>query len=736
MTEPMIAFHEGARLFHLSAPGLSYVIGIDEDNRLVELYWGPPLSETNDGLDLSYLMRLYPEGASFEMKPIRRPYLVPSIGYGWYGSPAVQAVNDQGDNMTDLRYVSHEILHHKPALEGLPSTHVSDTGASSEVPTLVLHLEDALTHLQAALFFSLIGTGEHFALARHMELTNEGSAPLTLTHMASAQSAVPAGQRPDQALQVLHLKGAWARERQIVRTAAGEAAYRIESQKGASSHYENPFLALVRKSTTEDTGDVYAMNFVYSGSFEALCETPDAAFTFLQMGLNSAVHQWRLEPSGTFVTPEVVQVYSSHGLNGMSHIYHDLYRHCLGNSLFQHRARPLLLNSWEGLGITINEQDTLQLARQAKELGVDMLVLDDGWFANRNDDKRSLGDWYPSPEKFPHGLKWLAEKVREEGLLFGLWMEPEMISPDSDLYRSHPDWCLHVDGRERSLARTQLILDLSRREVQDYLIQTIENVLNSAPISYLKWDYNRNMTEPFSSALPPERKMESQHRYMLGLYRVLGEVTAAFPQVLFESCSGGGGRFDAGMLSYMCQTWTSDDTDAYERLKIQYGTSLVYPASCMVAHISDVPNSQTGRRTPLKTRAYAAMGGCFGLEIDPGHASDSEKEEIRKYVEEARSLQKIAQEGELDRLISPFGDSNMAAWQFSLENEVLVYAFRRLSLPNTMPVRLCLTNLPEQTQYEDEEGHRYSGGQLMHAGLVLRFDGQDFDAVRIHLKKV
>jgi alpha-galactosidase len=444
--------------------------------------------------------------------------------------------------------------------------------------------------------------------------------------------------------------------------------------------------------------------------------------------MNPEVFSWLLHPGETLTSPEAVLIHSDSGFNGMSQTFHSLYRTRLARGFWRDRSRPVLLNSWEGVYFDFNEEKLLSVAAKAAELGVELFVLDDGWFGKRNADNCSLGDWVANPQKLPTGLSGLSEKVHALGLQFGLWFEPEMVSPDSDLYRAHPDWCLHVQGRPRTQARQQLILDLSRREVQDYIISSVSSVLSSSGIDYVKWDMNRNMTEAFSEALPPERKKETQHRYILGLYRVLEAITSAFPQILFESCSGGGGRFDPGMLFYMPQTWTSDDTDAVERLKLQYGTSFVYPASAMGAHVSAVPNHQTGRSVPLKMRGDVALGGNFGFELDPCKLTQEEAEEAKRMIARVKSLRDLTRRGTFWRLLSPFEGQN-TAWAFVSEDRanVILCVYCALSVPNSAPLRVRLRGLDPAVWYKAEDGRRFFGATLMYQGLTVPLKG-DFSS--------
>lgn len=717
-----IFYDENHKSFYLGAGKASYVLHVDEDGRLLNQHWGARVPDGAIQPDLSH----YPTLASFDPRTNALPWELPTRGSGWYGEPAVAATNAKGDDMVQLTYVSHAIYMGKNRLPGLPATFARREG---DAETLEIELMDRLTGLRVTAVYGVFErTG---AITRSLRLKNESGEDMQINGVLSASAPVHGS-----GYDVIHLKGAWARERHVMRQTQGEGEYRIFSQRGASGHEANPFLALCEKSATEFSGEVWAVSLVYSGSFEALSYVNNTENSRLSIGLNPDVFTWKLEPGETFVSPEAAMVYSPDGLNGMSHAFHRLYSENLMRSKWFERDRPILINNWEATYFNFNEEKILQIARRAKELGVEMLVLDDGWFGKRNTDNCSLGDWVVNPEKLPGGLNGLSDRLHDLGLKFGLWFEPEMISPDSDLYRAHPDWCLHVDGRARVEMRNQLILDLSRKEVQDYIIESVSAVLESARIEYVKWDMNRNMTEPFSGAQTPERQKETQHRYMLGLYRVLEEITARFPEILFESCSGGGGRFDPGMLYYMPQTWTSDDSDAAERMFIQYGTSFVYPPCAMGAHVSAVPNHQTGRTTAMQTRGDVALGGNFGFELDLSQLSDADAETVRRLIEREKQVRTLVRTGEFTRLLSPF-DHPYAAWQFRARDnsEALICAYRLMTRPATPHLLLRASGLDESAVYMDDDGNTCSGAALTRYGLWLHLPG-DFTSKVIHLRRI
>ena len=717
-----IFYDENQKSFYLGAGKASYVLHVDEDGRLLNQHWGARVPDGALSPDFSH----YPTLASFDPRTNALPWELPTRGSGWYGEPAVAATNAKGDDMVQLTYVSHAIYMGKNRLPGLPATFARREG---DAETLEIELMDRLTGLRVTAVYGVFErTG---AITRSLRLENESGEDMQINGVLSASAPVHGS-----GYDVIHLKGAWARERHVMRQTQGEGEYRIFSQRGASGHEANPFLALCERSATEFSGEVWAVSLVYSGSFEALSYVNNTENSRLSIGLNPDVFTWKLEPGETFVSPEAAMVYSPDGLNGMSHAFHRLYSENLMRSKWFERDRPILINNWEATYFNFNEEKILQIARRAKELGVEMLVLDDGWFGKRNTDNCSLGDWVVNPEKLPGGLNGLSDRLHDLGLKFGLWFEPEMISPDSDLYRAHPDWCLHVDGRARVEMRNQLILDLSRKEVQDYIIESVSAVLESARIEYVKWDMNRNMTEPFSGAQTPERQKETQHRYMLGLYRVLEEITARFPEILFESCSGGGGRFDPGMLYYMPQTWTSDDSDAAERMFIQYGTSFVYPPCAMGAHVSAVPNHQTGRTTAMQTRGDVALGGNFGFELDLSQLSDADAETVRRLIEREKQVRTLVRTGEFTRLLSPF-DHPYAAWQFRARDnsEALICAYRLMTRPATPHLLLRASGLDESAVYMDDDGNTCSGAALTRYGLWLHLPG-DFTSKVIHLRRI
>ncbi|WP_123041541.1 alpha-galactosidase [Cohnella candidum] len=726
-----ITYHESQNLFHLRSNDMSYVIQIVRGYP-VHVYWGKRLRD--DANWNGMVQRV--QRASFSPNPVEDDHTIsldtlpqeyPQYGTSDFREPAYQVRLADGTRITELQYESHRIFSGKPKLQGLPATY---TETDDEAHTLELTLADAYSGLTVVLSYSVFEAANAVTRSARLELA-EGAAPLTILRALSASIDFH-----DRDYEFVYLAGAWTRERHITRRPVAAGGTRIESRRGASSHNLNPFAALVRPNTDEDQGDAFGFSLVYSGNFLAQAEVDQFDMTRVSIGLNPFDFAWKLGAGESFQTPEAVLVYSSEGLGGMSRAYHRLYRTRLCRGTHRDQARPILVNNWEATYFDFNADKIEAIAQAGADLGIELFVLDDGWFGKRDDDRSSLGDWFVDRKKLPNGLRDLAERVNQKGLQFGLWFEPEMISPDSDLYRAHPDWCLHVPGRRRTEARQQLILDMSRQDVRDYLYEALSGIFSSCPISYVKWDMNRNMSEIGSAALPEDRQSEVAHRYMLGLYDLLEKLTSAFPNILFESCSGGGGRFDPGMLHYMPQTWTSDDTDAIERLKIQYGTSLVYPVSSMGAHVSDVPNHQVGRITSLAVRGDVAMSGNFGYELDLTRFHEEEKEIVKRQVAAYKELRGLIQTGDLYRLKSPF-EGNETAWMFVSEDrkEAVAFYFRTLAEPNPPLRRLKLRGLDPAISYRIEGADAaFAGDRLMHFGIPLPQMQGDFASLVFKLR--
>lgn len=724
-----IRYDDKEKIFRLQTENVSYVMGILAKKHLMHLYYGKKvnhfpfcienLSVSPNGSWLG--IDLTEDGYSSDVLPIEYP----CYGSADYRTPAFHAEYEDGSAVTKLEYCDYQIYSGKNVLKGLPSSYAE---SDLEAQTLEIKLEDHQKGLEVILSYTVFE--EYDVITKSVCVRNKGKQKIILKSVLS--SAIHLF---DKEYQFVHLQGYWSRERHVQKSPLMNGIMSIDSKKVSSSHQHSPFLALARPETTEEHGDVYAHSLVYSGNHLEQAEVNAFDTVRIMQGINPFGFSWLLEPEEKFQTPESVLVYSDAGFGKMSRIYHKFYRERLCRGNYRDKERPVLINNWEATYFDFNEKKILEIAKKAKSVGVELLVLDDGWFGKRNNDNCSLGDWTVNKQKLPNGIEGLAKTITGIGMKFGLWFEPEMVSEDSDLYREHPDWCIHIKGREKTLCRQQLVLDLSRKDVCDYIVQAVSAILSSAEISYVKWDMNRNITEIGSAKLLPERQQELPHRYMLGLYDILERLTTMFPNVLFEGCSGGGGRFDAGMLPYFPQYWTSDDTDAKERLFIQHGTSMVMPACTMGAHVSAVPNHQIHRTTPLKMRGHVAMMGQLGYELDLNTLNENELEMVRKQISTYKNIRKIIHQGEMYRLKSPFEGVN-TAWEYVSNDKkeaVLMYCTISASV---MAGRSCvkLQGLCESANYRIEGTDViYSGDYLMNVGLYFE-NSRDYESILISLK--
>lgn len=725
-----IYYQEKEKSFILQSKSGTYILRVTKDKYLEHVYYGgkidrPVISELVKSTGRVSFHANPDEDGSFSLDAMPAEY--PAYGNTDLRMPAYQIQLDNGTRITDLAYQSYEIVKGKTKAPGLPGLSASE----QEAETLHITLVDQLIRLKVILSYTVFH--EENVIVRSARFINEGGLQLRILRALSMSMDFD-----HYSFDLLSLSGSWARERHIIRRPLTHGTQSVESRRGASGHSENPFIALLDHKATENSGEVYGFSLVYSGNFLASVEVDQFDTARVALGINPFDFTWLLGAGEAFATPEVVMVYSDKGLGEMSRTYHRIYRKNLMKSRFKNSERPIVINNWEATYFDFNEEKITEIARQASKLGIEMMVLDDGWFGKRNDDTSGLGDWFVNKDKLPNGLKGLAEAVNSFGMKFGLWFEPEMVSPDSELYRAHPDWCLHVPDRHRSTGRNQLILDYSRTDVREAVVTMLSDVLGSAKISYVKWDMNRNMSEIGSAALDREHQTETAHRYMLGLYEVMDTITERFPDILFESCSGGGGRFDPGILYYMPQNWTSDDTDAVERLKIQYGTSIVYPVCAMTAHVSAVPNHQTGRSTSLSFRHNVAMAGNFGYELDATRFTEDEKVQIKEQVALYKSIRSLVQFGDLYRLSSPF-ESNHTSFLYVSEDkkEAVLFLYRIMNVPNSPLYRLRLDGLNPEYQYRfSTSGAVVSGAQLMNYGInePKELTWGDFNSCMILLK--
>lgn len=700
----------GEKLLFLNTCGASLVLQITGSGYVFMPYWGGRIECT----DIRYVIADITRGSYLadangqkDFKLEQMPQIYPSHGYSDLREPAFAFVYEDGSRITDLRYRSHWIHRDKEKLPGLPSVRPAD---DSEVLELVLY--DDVKQVEVTLTFTVYES--HDAITQSVRVENKSGEKIRIEKLCSASVDLL-----NCEYDLLHLAGAWAREFQIKRRHLEQGMQSLGSTRGAGGHGQNPFAALISPETDEDHGTVYAMNFVYSGNFLAGAEVDMHQNTRFQMGIHPFDFAWTLLPGERFQAPEAVMVYSGQGLGRMSRIFHRLYRDCLIPARFARRERPVLLNSWEANYFDFHKEGLVSLAGEAARVGAELFVLDDGWFGKRNDTTSSVGDWAPNEEKLGGTLPELIRDIEDKGIAFGLWFEPEMVSPDSDLYRAHPEWVMQVQGRRLEMSRDEYVLDLSNPEVCDYIIESIGRILGSCHIVYVKWDMNRNFTNMGSGYLSADRQKEQAHRYMLGLYRVMETLTGRFPDVLFESCAGGGGRCDPGMLYYMPQVWISDDTDAMERLRMQYGSSLIYPSLVMGCHISEVPNHQTGRQESLRTRTAVASWGNLGLELNLNRIDEEEKRNIAEEVAFYKKIRPTVQFGTLYRL-KGLQSGNEYAWMHVSEDgrQVVVTYVRPLASPNTVSRRLKLTGLcPDAGYRAEEDGRVYRGRELMNVGL-------------------
>ena len=728
----MIKFDKHTQTFHLSNETISYILGIEEGNTLAHLYFGKKIAHYHGHfhyprLDRSFSPNL-PTASDrlFSLDTVLQEYA--GFGAGDFRTPAHQLRQSDGTIVTNFQVKTYKIFDGKPSLEGLPATY---TRADEEAQTLIVVLEDTFRGLEIELSYTIFTN--YPVITRNARLINHGQEKVVIEKLASMAIDFPADN-----FELIHLNGTWAKERMITREHIQTGIKVLDSKRGSSSHQQNPFVAIAKPHTTEETGEVYGFCLVYSGNHETMIEKDPYDQLRMTMGINSFDFRWVLHPNTHFQTPEVVMSFSDNGLNDLSHTYHDLFNQQLVRGNFQKKERPVLINNWEATYFDFNEEKLLAIVDEAKEIGIELFVLDDGWFGKRESDNSSLGDWYENTGKVKMGLKNLSKEVHARGLQFGIWFEPEMISEDSELYRAHPDWALQIPGRGKSLGRSQYVLDFSREEVRAHIYQQMKTFFDEVSVDYVKWDMNRNMTEVYSEKLVADEQGSTAHRYMLGLYEFMEKLTNEYPMILFESCSGGGGRFDAGMLYYMPQTWTSDNTDAIARLKIQYGTSLVYPVSSMGSHVSAIPNHQTSRNTSLEIRGNVAMSGVFGYELDLSALSEKEKTEMKRQVDFYKTHRKLIQYGTFTRLLSPF-EGNETAWMFVSKDkkEALVFYYRVLVEASRPLERLKLQDLDARKVYSMNGESLFGGDELMNIGFYIdpALSG-DYATQMFHLKEL
>ena len=702
-----IRFDATSKTFKLDTVHSSYLLRVHETGRLLQVYYGTPIPDAtvSDRDQRRGTASFSPNDPHGPFTPDGAPMEYGCNGAGDFRISALSVRNANGDSTTDVRYKDYRIYAGKNKIPGLPATYVN---SETEADTLEIDMEDPVTGVVATLCYSVF---HHMGvITRNVKITNGGSESCRLERAMSLCVDLPS-----MNYDMITLYGRHVRERNYCRRPLARGIQGVESKRGSSSHTQNPFTALVARNADEDYGECYGFNLVYSSNFTATAECDFNATTRFIMGINPTDFSWKLDPGETFHTPEAVMVYTNQGMGEMSRIFHRFYNNHLVRGPYKNAKRPLLINSWEGALFDFDTDKLVAFADEAAKLGMEMLVMDDGWFGVRNDDTTSLGDWFVNEKKLPGGLSNLIRQVNERGLKFGIWFEPEMISPDSNLFRAHPDWHIHVQGREAMIGRTQYVLDFSRPEVVDNIWNQMYAILANNKIDYVKWDFNRNIADAASAALPAERQSEFFHRFVLGTYELMDRLVTTFPHILLENCSGGGGRFDAGMLYYSPQIWTSDNTDAVDRVFIQYGTSLCYPTSTMGAHVS------AARRTPFSVRGDVALWGSFGYELDPRKMTQEEKDMVKAQIVEYHKYYDVIHYGDLYRLLCPWDDHRFAVWQFVSQdkNEALV---TKVTLDNVWDhfqiVRLRGLD-PNKTYRCEELNLTCSGALLMNAGINM-----------------
>lgn len=734
-----ICYDSDKKIFTLTTRDTMYQMQIGPVGYLLHLYYGPKTDCCFDYLQLDRDCGFSPnpydlqEGRGWSLDTKAQEYT--SQHTGDYRVCSLSLETDAGISGTDLRYVNHAILNRKYELSGMPAAF----DRAGKAQSLSITLGDAATGIQVELLYGVFA--EKNVITRSVRVKNTGNTVVKLGKAASACLDLPFGD-----WQLLHFHGRHTMERAMERRNLMNGIQTISSTRGSTSHQHNPFVILCDRAATEDFGECYGMMLVYSGNHRTDIELDQSGSVRVVMGIHDEGFRWTLNPGQTFETPEVLMTFTDKGLTKLSQTYHRFIQHHICRSRYALERRPVLLNSWEAAYMDISEEKLLSIAKGAKELGVELFVIDDGWFGERDDDFRSLGDWFPNKRKLPDGLTPLLCKIHDMGLKVGLWVEPEMISENSDLYRAHPDWALTVPGRKPTMSRSQLVLDMSRSDVVDWLYQILSGLLRENPIDYIKWDFNRNLADVYSRALPASRQGEVSHRFVLGYYDLMERLTKEFPDVLFEGCAGGGGRFDAGALAYSPQIWCSDNTDPVARLTIQHGTSFGYPVPAMGSHVSASPNHQTGRRTPIGTRATVAMAGTFGYELDPARLTAEEKETVRGQIARFHELQDLIREGEYYRL------NDGSAWELVSEDksEALLSFVLVNPTANPKPNHIRLKGLNPDARYRvawadfhesDEKlpheiSRTFTGTALMYGGYTLPILFGDYPAVQILFKQI
>lgn len=725
-----VKINEQEKSFCIETKNTMYQMKVDEYGVLKHIWYG---AKTN--CDMEYLLdypdvgfsgNIYDAGNQRNYSLDTMPLEYSTAGIGDFRLSAISVLHSDGSNALDLRYQGYFTKKGKYTILGLPSVYADD----NESETLEIMLKDIISNITVILKYGVLENLD--IITRSAVVLNSGKNPVTLTKAFSICLDIPYGN-----WEWMHFHGRHAMERMAERVPLIHGIQESSSGRGTSSHQQNPSVLLCNKNCTEESGSCIGAVLMYSGSFQTKIEKDQLNQVRMVMGINSESFRWILKEGEKFCTPEVIMSFSSSGMQTLSHNFHKVIRHHVCRGKYKTTNRPILINNWEATYFDFDDEKLIGIAEEAARLGIDMLVMDDGWFGKRNDDCSGLGDWFVNEDKLRGGLSPLVKRIKEFGLKFGIWFEPEMVSEDSILYREHPDWAIKIPGRKPMRGRFQLVLDMTRQEVRDYVYNSISKILKSADISYVKWDMNRSISDWYSAELPAEHQGEMPHRYVLGLYELLERLTNDFPNVLFEGCSGGGGRFDAGMLYYCPQIWCSDDTDAYERTKIQYGTSFFYPIGAVGSHVSAVPNHQTGRVTPIESRAVAAMAGSFGYELDLNTLSDMEKISVKEQIKTFKKYASLIHNGDYYRLSNPMTE-NYSVWSYVSKDksDVLVHGMIFHSQANMLRNRIFLRGLnPDKTYILEGSGKSFTGKALIDGGILLPKVWGDYCPVEMHFKE-
>ncbi|MEX1565371.1 alpha-galactosidase [Enterococcus sp. C43] len=711
--EMNIIYRSENQQFHLFNQEISYIFKISEDGKLLHLYYGENLPDN----DYSHLIEMHHRPMTtyrnendllYSLEHLKQEF--PEYGTTDFRHPAISLLQKNGSRLSDFVYQGYEVEEGKPKLEGLPATYVDN---NDESKTLKVYILDSVTNVQVELLYTIYR--DYPVITRSARVMNKGKDIQIIENISSLSLDLP-----DANYEWQQLSGAWGRERTIKSRTLQQGIQSIESTRGISSHQHNPFVTLKRKNTDENQGEAIGAALVYSGNFLIQAEVDTWDVTRLQVGINPFGFNWKLNPGEIFTTPEAILVYSSKGLNAMSQTFHQLFRKRLARGKWREKDRPVLINNWEATYFDFDEEKLVNIAKKAFDVGIELFVLDDGWFGERENDCAGLGDWHVNPKRLPRGIGSLSEKIRSFGMKFGLWFEPEMVNKDSELYRTHPNWIISTPNRKPNHGRNQYVLNFGLDEVVENIFDQMCKIIDESNLDYIKWDMNRPLTDVFDSHLLADQQGEVFHRYVLGVYRLYEKLITKYPNILFESCSSGGGRFDPGMLHYAPQAWASDDSDAIERLKIQYGTSMLYPLSSIGAHVSIVPNHQTNRITPIKTRGNVAFFGAFGYELDLNELSEGDLRIVKEQIAFYKKYRTIIHNGTFYRLLSPFDDDNQTAWMVVSHDKktAIVAHYKTLNEVNAPYRRLKLKGLDNDGLYNVGQNSLRSGMELMRAGLV------------------